>query len=235
MASYSRLLAGVGAVLALGLVAGGCAEPVPVHSDLLNETFYTRTVLRANGSKLRSSASYRSSGGGYPPGSEVRVTMFSEIRVDMSINNIPHQMFPVGDDFNVGGIGEFFEKYFVKTPWEVGVAPKEKKKKNGEEPEPPPPEPEGLDDAWRMDKWEKSIAGSVQNGIGAIGMTKEQVFMALGPPFEINFDQPANKLSLATVMEANRWVYYNDNAFLAFFGARRVMTFSNEGKLIQVE
>lgn len=226
-------------VLALALIASGCAEPVPVHSDLLNETFYTRAVLRGKGAKLYSSNAYRSSGGGYPPGSEVQVTMFSEIRVDMTVNKIPHQMYPVGDDFNVGGINEFFEKYFVKTREEVGAKDKKKKEKEDEEAPPPevPPEDEAAAEAaaWRMDLWEKSIAGSVQNGIAAIGMTKEQVFMALGPPPEINFDQYATKLSLPTIMEANRWVYYGDVFFFPATFFRKVLTFGPEGKLVQLE
>jgi hypothetical protein len=235
MSSIARTLGSCAGVLALALVASGCAEPVPVHSDLLNQTFYTRSVLRNKGAKISSSNYYRSSGGGYPPGSEVQVTMFSEIRVDMTINKIPHQMYPVGEDFNVGAIEQFFEKYFVKSREEIGAKAKNGK---GEAEAPPPlPEGEGAEQAagWRMDLWEKSIAGSVGNGIAAIGMNKEQVLMALGPPPEINFDQYANRLALSTIMEANRWVYYGDVFFFPATFFRKVLTFSPEGKLVQFE
>lgn len=235
--NISRLASGLGTILGLALVAAGCAEPVPVHSDLLGETFYTRCVLRNKGEDLRSSNPYRLGAGGYPPGSEVRVRMFSAIRIDLEVNNIPHKMYPVGDEFNTGSVEEFFEKYFVKTREEIGAKdPKAKKPKDGEEPLPAPEPPaEGEVSPWRMDAWEKGFDKSVMAGVALIGMDKHQVYMALGPPPEINFDTYAVRLNLQTIMEANRWVYYGDTWFFPATFFRKVLTFDNEGKLVQLE
>lgn len=237
MSLLVRTLGSLVSVLGLALVAGGCAEPVPVHSDLLGETFYTRALIRNKGDKVYSSNYFRPGAGGYPPGSEVQVTMFSEIRVDLTINKIPHKMYPVGGEgFNTGAINEFFEKYFVKTREEIGV--KDKKKTPPAEGEAPPEEApapaEGADAAWRMDLWEKGFSGSVNGGTAVIGMSKQQVFMAVGPPAEINFGTPAVRLALGPIMEANRWVYYSDTWFFPETFFHKVLTFADD-KLISVE
>lgn len=93
------------------------------------------------------------------------------------------------------------------------------------------------DSGFRVDRWEPEVWTGVQNGVAHMGMTKEQVYMALGPPLIVNFDQVATTLPLAQILESNRWVYYGARAQrnVTFgLGGKRIYTFS-EGKLFSVE
>src|SRR5205823_6673833 len=91
------------ALSALLVAVAGCPEPVPVLHDGLSKTRYTRCYLNANGEKI-SSSNQSGERGGYKCGCEASVTMFSEVRVDLNINKIPHKMYPVGGKFNTADI-----------------------------------------------------------------------------------------------------------------------------------
>jgi hypothetical protein len=202
---------GLLAALTLGLVVQGCAEPIPVKHDALDKDYITRVRLQNNGQKIYSS-NYTGGIHGYPPGSRAQITMFSTIRVDLKINNIPHQMFPVGGDFNAGAIDEFVRKYFVETPAELGLdenleplGPDESVDDGADD---KPTEAEALD--FRFGLMDRGDRTSIAAGSASIGMTKAQVYMALGPPPEINFGQSTLGMPMDTILDANQWVYYSN-------------------------
>lgn len=220
------------AAIALGVLAQGCAQPIPVKHDALDKEYITRVRLQNDGEKIYSS-NYTGGITGYPPGSKAQITMFSSIRVDLRINNIPHQMFPVGGDFNTGMIDEFVKKYFVETPAELGLSDELEPlaatgdKDNGLH------EGEKLDPLdFRFGLMPRGDRTSIAAGSASIGMTKAQVFMALGPPPEINFGENTLSLPMDTILEANRWVYFSN--WITPWWFQRVYVFDGS-TLIQVE
>ena len=267
--------------LSLAALAGCAPTPVPVLVDGMEQVRYTRCVLQADGDKLFSS-NYIGDGvlRGYPPGSKVELTMFSAQRIDLRINNIPHQMFPSAGEFNAGNPQGCFEKYFVTDPALIGLEPKAECPADEDPAADAPAEDAPAEDApaedapaedapagdegdpvegaaeaadpeeaksegektreaagWRLDKMKPAEAQSVKQGVAAVGMTKEQVYMAFGPPHFVNFDTVATPLDLNTIMEANRWVYYTGwfpRMFTFGLAGKRAYTFDGT-KLIQVE
>jgi hypothetical protein len=86
---------------------------------------------------------------------------------------------------------------------------------------------------WRLDKMKPSVATSVKGGVAAVGMTKEQVYMAFGPPHFLNFDTVSAGLDLKTIMNANRWVYYTGWFPRTFtFGLAGKRTYLFDGTLL---
>ncbi len=184
-------------VLALGVGLAGCSEPVPVLHEGLERTRYLRCVLRNDGQNVYSS-NYTGVPVGFKPGTEVRITMFSDRRMDLELNKIPHRMLPVGGKFDVGNVDAILGKYFVNTKEELG-----------------------------LERVEPTMRNRIDSGTVAVGMTKAQVYMAMGPPPEVNFGISALNLSLQQLLEANRWEYYS-NAFVAFWGFEEVYLFHDE-------
>ncbi len=251
-----RVTTSILGALALGLVSAGCAQPVPVLFDGLEEVRYTRCVLKPNKETLYS-ANYVGEFGGYPPGSRVEISMFSSIRVDMTVNNIPHQLIPASGEFNVGAIDQFLEKYFISSLSELGIDDPDHEAAptagDGGNPLGDPlaeypdegtdgspevlPDDENTTPGFRLDLMKPNVANSVKGGVAAVGMTKEQVLMCLGPPLQVNFGTPATNLPLQTILDANRWTYYTGWAVRSFtFGLFGKQTYTFDGtKLIQVQ
>ena len=239
---------GVLAVLAAFGLAGCAGEPVPVLHDELNQVRYTRCVLRGDGEKLYSS-NYVGQYGGYPPGSPAQVTMFSAVRVDLLVNRIPHQMFPVKGEFNPADVGGFLRKYFVESREQLGLegskgaaapaASAEGAAEGAAEApgvddaggDPPAAEPPGFD----LSQAKPTVRSSIRQGIAAVGMSKADVFMALGPPVEINFGTVATNLDLDVILGANRWVYYPNPIWKTFGWFAHVYLFDEDGVLTTVE
>lgn len=193
---YAALLVGLAAVVA------GCEAPVPVHHAALPKVRYTRSVMKPDGQKIYSSNYIDDRPGtGFKPGSEAQIIQYSEIRVDINVNKIPHQMFPVGGRFS-NDPEQFFTKYFVDKKEDIAG-----------------------------DKMEPAIKSNVENGIAAIGMSKAEVYAALGPPPEVNFGNSAVRMSRDDILQANRWIYFT-NAITPFW-FQRVYVFDGE-KLVQV-
>jgi hypothetical protein len=241
-------------VLVGGLVAAGCARPIPVLHDGIEEVRYTRCIIKPHDEAVYS-ANYIDRFGGYAPGSKVQISMFSAIRVDLTINNVPHKMIPASGKFGISTnqIAAFLEKYFVTDLAEIGMGdggsdgmdsnplgdPLAAFPEDGVDPgDTLGGEDEGAA-AWsfRLDLMKPTVASSVKNGVAAVGMTKEEVYMALGPPLELNFGQVATNLDLNTIMSANKWVYFGSkttrNLTIGLAG-KRVYNFTG-GKLSGVE
>ena len=221
------------AALAVGLSAQGCAQPIPVKHDALDKDYITRVRLQNDGEKIYSS-NYAGGISGYPPGSKAQITMFSTIQVNVSINNIPHKMFPVGGDFNAGAIDEFVKKYFVESPSELGLNEKlEPLATAGSGDEPAAEDDDEMDPMdFRFGLMDRGDRTSIAAGSASIGMTKAQVYMALGPPPEINFGQSTLGMPMETILEANRWVYFSN--WITPWWFQRIYVFDGS-TLIQVE
>lgn len=244
-------------VLAGGMIAAGCAQPIPVLHDGLEEVRYTRAVIKPHDEAVYS-ANYVGEFGGYAPGSKVQISMFSAIRVDLSINNVPHKMYPSGEGFGTSAaqIDAFLQKYFVSDLSEIGMGDGASGAGSNPLGDPLAAYPEdgapdsgadtlgseaggadGTTWSFRLDLMKPTVASSVKNGVAAVGMTKEEVYMSLGPPLQINFGALATNLDLETIMTANRWIYYSSKTTKNFtfgLGGKRVYAFT-DGKLTQVE
>jgi len=253
-----QALASTFATLALGIGSFGCASPAPpVQFEGIDQPRYTRCMLKPSEDRLYT-ANYVDAVGGIRPGTEAKIILFSADQVSLNLGGRQYTLFPAADRINTGSIPAFLEKYFVDTPARLGLDrngnPFAPEAAAGAAANPfadneaaPTPAPAGnplADDeaaqvgpGFRVDRWEPEVWTGVQNGVAHMGMTKEQVYVALGPPLLINFDQVATNLPLAQILEANRWVYYGARAQrnVTFgLGGKRVYTFS-EGKLFSVE
>lgn len=222
--------------LATLLMAAGCAAPVPVAHEGLDEPRYTRVVFKPDGEKLYSS-NFLSQEEGYPLGSEVKVTMYSKQRVELTVNGIPHILEPVEGEFSVRDPEILLTKYFVKERSVLGLEadltpmgpPAEDFAEDSEGQ--PIVERENFD----LEEMAPAKRSSVERGVATLGMTKEQVFMALGPPVYVNFETSTTGMSIEGVFKTNRWVYF-DNAFtLGFFGIfPHAYVFDSEDRLISI-
>jgi len=143
---------------------------------------------------------------GFPPmipaGSPSKVNMFSASRVDLTLNKISYQMFPRTVPFDHNP-DLFLKKYFVDRKEELGL--------------------EGVDETMRK---------NIQNGVWVLGMTKAEVYAALGPPNWIDHEIEATNLPLETILERNRWEYRHGDIMFPIFPEMKIFVFE-EGKLRQ--
>lgn len=243
--------AALAAALALLALTGCKGQPVPVIFEGMDEVRYTRAVLKARDDTVYSS-NYIDAIGGFRPGTEAKITLYSEDRIDLLLNKQPHRMFPSQGSFDTSQPQRFLEKYFVSSPEEIGLdangevlqpaAPEAGAPAEGEAaagapgPEDGAPPADGVH-AFRLDAMPEATRISVMQGRVAVGMTKHEVYMALGPPLQVGHSQPAINLPLEAIMGSDRWVYYGHWAqrSLSFgLGGRRVLNFSG-GKLTHME
>ncbi len=203
-----RFLAGALCAAWLAGVAGCAADPVPVNDDILKATRFLRYTLRAEPSGYHQLA-YRSNYLGFKTafraGTRVDFLLYSNIRVDLDMNGITCRMYPRDLRFptDPDGIKRFVEKYFAATKEELN-----------------------------LESLEPSIRNQVDSGVAAIGMTKEQVFLALGYPSHINETfAVADELTREQIFEANTWVYrFNEILWIPTW---YVYKFDKDGKLVQ--
>ena len=78
-----------------------------------------------------------------------------------------------------GGLEVFLGKYFVDSPQETGA------------------------DDFGTPELRENVLG----GVYMIGMTKEQVYACLGPPYKIDQDTPAVGLGREEILASDHWVY----------------------------
>lgn len=216
-------------VVALGAMVG-CADPIPVHHQALENTYYTRVTLRPDGPGLYSAA-YYGLRPQYKPGTEVQIQEYTEGYVKLLVNKIPYTMDPVGEPFGVDAtsIEGFVDKYFVPSLSDLGLVEAEAAD--------PDEAGSGMDtenpfDLGAMDRGTRS---NIDNGKAVQGMTKAQVLMAMGPPAEVNFGEPATNLTLDALMGVNRWIYHRNSFCRFLFGIyQQVYTFA-DGELISIQ
>ena len=227
--------------LLLTLGAAGCAAPVPVAHEGLDTPRYTRVVFKPSGKDLGSS-NYLGQTQGYPLGSKAVVTMYSRERIELSVNGIPHVMKPVSGEFSISDPEIFLTKYFVSKREDLGLESLDGPGAAALDPPTGPVEEQAAEaeprvaaEGFDLSAMEPGKRQAIEQGTASIGMTKEQVFMALGPPVFVNFEQNTTGLGLKEIFATNRWVYFDNPFTLNFFGIfPHAYVFDGEGKLITI-
>ena len=177
------------AVLATGcaLSLSAChvvAPPAPlaVHHEGLTGSHVTAVNLLAeNGVYLRSSNQLALSQH-IPVGTPARITRFTADEVDIEIRHVKYTMTPTHGSFDdtQGGVAQFLEKYFTAADQPVDL--------------------DALGPA--------ELATSVQIGRVVKGMTKAQVFVALGPPQWVADPRLSTvRLSKQQILDNDIWTY----------------------------
>lgn len=186
----------------IAAVAGvsACAKPTPINFEGQNKSRFLRCTLRANGPSMFST-NYLGLPAAARVGTPAEIKMYSTGQVDMDLNKIMYQMYPVSQPFDTNA-QNFVEKFFVDDVRALG-----------------------------LEKLEPPRKTNILNGQAEIGMTKEQVYMTLGPPAWVDFDYDASNLSYSAIMEKNRWVY-RESDIMWLFTSQKAFIFDNQ-KLVQ--
>lgn len=189
-------------LLLLALVAGCTAPPTPVYQPGLDRARISRVCFRPEGKTLHptNALSVRNV---ISAGSPARVTFYSDRELRIELNGLEYVMLPMtGEKFPVAGkaIQTFLAKYFVDEDAGLDI------------------EALGPED----------LTEQVKAGTHVIGMTKEQVFTALGPPYRIHGHLPAAGLSREQILLSDHWVYLRE-WFLAWPSLRHL--YFGDGRL----
>lgn len=186
------------AIAGLGLVS--CASPpVPIAFADQGKTKVLRCSVRAQENRLYVSSYIAPQFAVTSPvGSPAEVTMFSTQRMDITLNKIPYIMYPMTVPFTPTP-DQFLARYLVADKEKLG-----------------------------LDKMEATKRQNILNGVAQVGMTKDEVYMSLGPPVWVDFDYDATNLTYEAIMDKNRWVYATTNVM--GFLWKQVYLFS-DGKL----
>lgn len=160
----------------------GCREPPSAvfHEDLDRERV-TRVNFRPDGETLRSS-NVLSAGSLIPAGTAARVTLYSEKEIRIVLGKEAFKLVPLMSErfpTTGGAIDTFLDKYFA----DLGTAV----------------DPAALGPAEPLEK--------VLSGHATLGMTKQQVYACLGPPFKIDDGKSALELSREEILASDHWIY----------------------------
>ena len=192
-------------LLAAAVSAPGCAQPpTAIYHPGLDKERFTRANLRPEQSILRA-ANYLSLPSSIPAGSPARITMYAPEVIRMTINGFEYAMYPcppgaIKFSTDGPGIEAFLKKYFVDRREDLNL--------------------EGLGPA--------ELKDGILGGRPAIGMTKEQVYLCLGPPLEIDDGVPALRLAYERILASDKWVY---PSILFLVESTRVTLYFGDGKL----
>jgi hypothetical protein len=189
------------AILAAVLGLCACSSPAaPIAFEDQGKPKVLRCTLRPNGQYLYASNYITAFPATVQAGSPAEVTRYATDQVDLKINKIDYQMRPITVPFTTDP-AIFMKKFFVSSPEELGLA-----------------------------KVEESRRKNIENGIWQLGMTKEEVYAALGPPNWIDNGIDATNLPLDQIMDRNRWEYREHDIMLPIWPMKIVLLFA-DGKL----
>ena len=194
-------------VTVLAVLVVSCQAPsLAVYSPGLTKPRFTRVNLRTGDGIFLRSSNILTERDLVPAGSPVRISHngFTRDHVNFSIHKVEYTMRPVSGTFDTSeqGVEDFLEKYFVDTQQEIDL------EKLGS--------PELVED--------------VRRGRVLRGMTKEQVYVAFGPPQWIDENNLATlQLQKDRIFQSDRWVY-TESLMASFFARKSVYVF-REGKL----
>jgi hypothetical protein len=194
------------ALSVLALAAGCKSEPVALFKPGLDRDRLTRVNLRPDGNVLRSS-NFLSVRSLIPVGARAKVTFYSPSEVRMLVNGVQFVMYPlplsppVEFPTDDAGVDAFLDKLFVDRKEDMRLRP----------------------------RGEREIIKAVSKGEWLWGMTKEEVFMSLGPPMLVD-GKPALALPYAAVMESDVWTYPQQ---MVFFDATHTTLHFGGGKLVK--
>jgi hypothetical protein len=198
-----------------GLLGGpGCSEaPIPVQDEGLRENpiRYLRYTLRGKPSGFYVDtypSNYLSHVPFFRPGSKVEILMYSATRIDFRVEGNDCRMFAQDLRFptNPEGLLQTIEMHFALTREELSL--------------------EGLD---------PNVRRQIDAGEVAIGMTKEEVFLALGYPSHIDSSVPVASFARSRVFESSVWIYrYSEFPIVPVYTSYWTCRFGNDGRLVEV-
>jgi hypothetical protein len=163
-------------------IAGCRSAPLPVWFEGLEKPRWTRVNLRTTDWIHLRSSNILTHPYLIPAGSQVSDIEMTSRWVRMLIDKRECTLYPAGDSFDatVSGAKTFLDKYFVESKDEV--------------------DPESLAPP--------ALVKKLSEGKVAAGMTKEQVYVALGPPQWIDEREIETvRLSRERILESDRWTY----------------------------
>ncbi len=194
ISSFSKLQILLAAIL-ITLIGSGCgAPPVKINSPLFSGKYYLSHNLKFEqdgawrvGHRSNYLANVTSP---VARGSEVSIEFYSAQHIEMDIEGIPFRMHNLGTEFpsDEAGIARFMEKHFVR-------------------------------DAQQLDSIEISAQSqsSVERGEAALGMTKEEVILAIGYPMAVGADLSAFNMTREEILNHAQWIYPYQNILLIPF------------------
>lgn len=201
-------------VLGCLLALVGCAEPpIPVQDEGLraNPVRYLRYTLRGKPSGFYVDtypSNYLSHVPFFRPGSKVEILMYSATRIDFRVEGNDCRMFAKDLHFPTSpeGLLQTIEMHFAMTREELSL--------------------EGL---------EPDIRRQIDAGEVALGMTKDEVFLALGYPSHIDSYVPVASFARGRVFESSVWIYrYSELPLLPVYTTYWTCRFGNDGRLVEV-
>ena len=205
---YGPLLTGL-LFISVPFVGPGCVvHPIPILHDAVSETRFVRHSLRGKLSgttTILHRSNYLSDPVEFQPGSKVEFRMFSAVRIDMHVEGIPCQMFSSGGVFpsTKEGLDTFLEKHFARSKEEL-----------------------------KLDTMEASVLRAIEDGTGALGMTKEDLLFTLGYPARVDHAISTDNLTREEVLKSNQWVYRYGEVF--WIPTVSIYQFNDKGKLVRI-
>ena len=172
------------ALALIAVFAAGCSiPPVAVFRPGLDQARFTGVNFRPDGKTLFSS-NLLSVQNNLAAGSPARITMYTKDAIHLLINESEFTMLPAGGTHfptDDTGVDRFINKYFVDRCEDL-----------------------------KIEKIEPELKYKVIGGLPMIGMTKEQVYLCIGPPFKIDKGTLTVALPREAILASDRWIYAYD-------------------------
>ena len=192
----------------LGIQVSCAHRPISVQTEAIGKTFYTRhTMFGEQQGPLK--AIYRSNFLAYTDllaaGSEAKITDYTSQYVEVTIDGIPCRILYKEIPFAIGeaGVDRFVAKHFAADRAAIG-----------------------------LDKVSENSKSLIERGRAAIGMSKHEVFLAIGYPAYIDGTTPTADLDAERIFRSKLWTYRVSQ--LVFFPATVwKYQFDSDGKLYQ--
>lgn len=204
-ASVSRAIF---SVVLLAIACGCAADPIPVHNEELANPRFLRYTLRATPSGLAQDAfrsNYLSFPAAFPAGTKVTIPFYSDRRMELDVNGMRCRVLVRDLPFptDPDGIKRTLDKYFATSLEELN-----------------------------LNALDPSTLRSVNDGVAMIGMTKDQVLLALGYPSHVGLNTaPADEMTRDQIFQQNVWHYrYNEVMLIPSWYTYQ---FDNDGKLVR--
>jgi len=191
--------------LFLGLMSCA-APPLPVNDESLKGEHYLRYTIRGENAGTYTQAfrsNYLVHSVFRHAGKKATIPFYSHAWVDISFKGITCRMFHLDQPFRTDpdGIKAFMDKHFSPTVEELA-----------------------------LDALEPSVRSQIERGQAAVGMSKEEVLLALGYPSHIDSQVQAAYLTREHILERDRWMYrYNEILWATF----HTYIFDEDGNLAQ--
>ena len=166
----------------LGLI-GGCAAPPEVFFlPGIDRERFTRVNFRPDVGNLLRDSNFYVCQNKVRVGSTAKVLLYTRKELRLLLDGVDYRMVPMGElEFpsDPAGIAGLLEKYFVDSPNEVSF--------------------ESLGPT--------EFNEDVVRGVPRVGMTKEQLYVCLGPPLIVGGKHSGLSLTRREILEEDVWIY----------------------------